>query len=151
MAGAARPFGRNGRPLSGPVQDASRAQVRRTSVYPSQPCQSDTGDDGLGDRCASCYWLYDPDQTDASGDGLGHLRETDQDEDDVPDQIDTCARTFNPDQVDLDEDGTGDAGQPRALGSQAWGPAVSCWTRRRPRSSRAANRCARPGIRIGRG
>jgi hypothetical protein len=57
----------------------------------------------------NCPWRYNPDQTDADGNGIGDACEGDFDSDGATDAEDNCPYFYNPDQHDLDGDGLGDA------------------------------------------
>jgi hypothetical protein len=67
---------------------------------------SDSIEMTLADNCPG---VFNADQTDADGDGLGNACDTDDDNDGVPDEEDNCFIAYNPDQTDTDGDGVGDA------------------------------------------
>ena len=76
-------------------------------VCPIPPVDSD--DDGRGDGDDNCPNVFNPDQADADGDGMGDACDDDDDNDGVPDGDDNCPLVDNPDQLDTDGDGVGDA------------------------------------------
>ena len=71
----------------------------------------DADDDGVLDDVDNCPGVYNPNQADADGDGLGDACDdcNDVDSDDVCDDVDNCLGTYNPNQEDTDGDGIGDA------------------------------------------
>lgn len=79
--------------------------------------EDDSDGDGIPDEEDNCPFVYNPDQSDSVGDGVGDacrllITATDNDEDGIPDHVDNCPNTYNPDQEDLDGDGVGDACDP---------------------------------------
>jgi hypothetical protein len=68
----------------------------------------DSDRDGVPDDLDNCPFVWNPDQTDSNGNGIGDACE-DADGDGIPDVLDNCPFTFNPDQADSDGDGIGDA------------------------------------------
>ena len=79
----------------------------------------DSDNDGYGDpghpenTCPddNCPDIYNPDQADNDGDGLGDVCDNDDDDDGIADDIDNCPFVYNPEQNDWDSDGVGDACQ----------------------------------------
>ncbi|HYV19599.1 MAG TPA: FG-GAP-like repeat-containing protein [Verrucomicrobiae bacterium] len=88
----------------------------------SNPAQTDTDRDGLGDVCDLCPTAADPDQLDADRDGVGDACDTctDTDGDGRSDPgfpastcaLDNCPSVSNADQADADADGVGDVCDP---------------------------------------
>ncbi|MBD3155641.1 MAG: hypothetical protein GF368_03225 [Candidatus Aenigmarchaeota archaeon] len=87
---------------------------------------ADADDDGLLDHEDNCRQVSNPDQSDSDGDGIGNVCDTcpeedstgydqntdgcidDSDGDGVKDNVDNCPIHENPDQIDSNEDGIGD-------------------------------------------
>ena len=69
---------------------------------------TDEDDDGVDDEVDNCPFLFNPDQGDNDGDGIGDLCDDDDDNDGVLDVDDNCPLVVNSDQLDTDGDGQGD-------------------------------------------
>ena len=81
----------------------------------SNPCVIDEGNDNDGDGILNendnCPNIFNLDQLDTNGNGIGDACEgvfDDQDLDGIFDLVDNCPTVFNPDQQDSDGDGIGD-------------------------------------------
>jgi MYXO-CTERM domain-containing protein len=72
-------------------------------------CFPDTDGDGIDDIHDICSGIFDPDQLDTDGDGLGDGCDPDIDEDGIQNVFDNCSGLANSDQFDGDRDGTGDS------------------------------------------
>ncbi len=72
----------------------------------------DTDNDGVEDQFDNCPPIYNPDQADMDGDGVGDACDLDMEGDGVPDDRDNCPSLYNPDQADIDGDGMGDLCDP---------------------------------------
>ncbi len=86
----------------------------------NDPCANQGGDsdgDGVCDNQDNCKHVWNADQKDSDGDGIGDACDTDpcntqggdSDGDGVCDNQDNCRHAWNPDQKDSDGDGVGDA------------------------------------------
>lgn len=99
-----------------PESDRARPDNQRILTTLTKPGCVDPDADGYGspegpdDVCPpdNCPEMYNPDQADADGDGLGDICDPDADNDNAPNYKDNCRLTANSDQMDTDEDGGGD-------------------------------------------
>jgi hypothetical protein len=79
-----------------------------TDQYVAHGCLLDEDGDGIDDLLEdNCVGMFNPDQADADGDGMGDACD-DSDSDGVFDGSDNCVDVANPDQADVDGDGIGD-------------------------------------------
>jgi hypothetical protein len=76
------------------------------------PPPGDADGDGVLDEEDNCPDVFNPDQSDLDGDGLGDACDPDRDGDGVGNDADNCADVANPDQLDNDGDGIGNACDP---------------------------------------
>ena len=70
---------------------------------------ADIDQDGLLDEADNCPSVWNPDQADVDGDGLGDACDSDADGDSFSNEADNCPLDVNPAQADADGDGFGDA------------------------------------------
>jgi len=76
--------------------------------YACDDC-GDIDGDGLCFYLDNCPYVYNPDQADLNGDGIGDVcSQPDTDGDLVKDWVDNCIDVSNPGQYDIDDDGVGD-------------------------------------------
>ena len=78
-------------------------------------CDSDVDSDGICDEIDNCPDLWNPNQIDSDGDGIGNWCDSckndasnDEDLDNICSDADNCPAVDNPGQEDVDSDGTGD-------------------------------------------
>ncbi len=99
------------------------------SASATQTCFPDADGDGISEIAFEtfspdvCPGVFDPEQADLDGDGVGDACDPDIDADGIRNVSDNCAELGNGDQLDADRDGLGDACDPRfcyvPFGSQA--------------------------------
>jgi hypothetical protein len=91
-------------------------QVVKQDEPTSKPQPIDTDKDGIIDKKDNCPLIFNPDQSDVDGDGIGDVcdkpqpnqQPIDTDKDGIIDELDNCPLIFNPDQSDVDQDKIGD-------------------------------------------
>lgn len=93
---------------------------------PNAVCDDDHDKDGTKDKNDNCIAIYNPDQADADGDGIGDACDPDADNDGIPNGRDNCKFVPNPDQKDGDRDRVGDACDPVFCFVAAKNPAAAC-------------------------
>ena len=82
-------------------------------------CYPDADGDGISEipfgsfAADVCPGVFDPEQADMDGDGVGDSCDPDIDGDNIRNVVDNCDRMQNVDQVDADKDGRGDLCDPR--------------------------------------
>lgn len=88
-----------------------RVEPNRAVGGPSAPgplAPDDNDDDGVLNASDNCPDVYNPDQADLDGDGVGDSCDADLDGDGFTNDTDLCTWRPNPDQQDADADGVGD-------------------------------------------
>lgn len=108
----------------GDIDNDGVTDVNDNCPNASNPEQTDTDGDGIGDACDSntdtdndgiedgvdnCFLVPNPDQADTDADGMGNACDSDDDNDGIEDSADNCSLVLNLDQTDTDGDGEGDA------------------------------------------
>lgn len=71
--------------------------------------EEDVDGDGIPNVEDNCPDVFNPNQSDLDGDGLGDMCDPDDDDDGVDDADDNCPYSSNPGQADSDGDGVGDS------------------------------------------
>ena len=97
----------NGLP-STPCKNIIRGTVLPPNSCPAPPSCSDVDDDAVPNDIDNCPNVYNPDQQDTCGDGIGDACRPDTDGDGIPDDCDNCPTVSNSDQKDTNGNGTGD-------------------------------------------
>jgi cysteine-rich repeat protein len=92
-----------------PEWDGSNCDIDTCEAFgPPHEILGDADQDEVNDNLDNCPLVSNPLQTDTDLDGLGDACDYDDDNDGVLDEVDNCPLVPNPAQIDVDGDGIGD-------------------------------------------